>query len=371
MKTASDNLKAALTGGSISRRLVADSFYGATRTLQDIPISTWSIRGDLTAAIKTGADVTILYTDDFARAATPHELTDALAPYGQELHLYMVIKLADTEERLPLGQFRIESVPGGTDAQRRFRDRVITEGSTVQVTLMDRFLGVQRARFRSLQEPASLTSAWAELARISGLAVTRTVPDVAIPSTLVYDRDRLQAVQLLAGVLGGTAIMTSQGTVAVIPNTPGDVVATLAIGEDGVVTDVQYSMQSENAYNVVTGDFETDDGTPIHVEAQISTGPLAIDSPYGEHVLEYPGDKSLITTQAAAQAAVDQLLEQSSVTEAYELPVQCVFNPLLELGDVVQVERMDRLITGRINTLDYGDTGPMSLRLGVISDNPL
>ncbi|MEP6477854.1 MAG: hypothetical protein ABJB03_00555 [Rhodoglobus sp.] len=370
MRSGTPGLRSALAGGSFTRRLLGDVMYGTERRVANIPITKWTLTGDIDAEVKYGGSATITYAGDFAESYTPHQLADALAAYGQELHLYMEISDNNFVERVTMGKFPIEAVPKASDAQLLFRDRVITIGSTVEVTLLDRFLRVRRARFRSLEQPASLVSAWAELARISRLQVTRNVADVAIPATVVYDRDRLKACQLLAQILGGVAITTADGTLTIHPDAAGAVVGSLELGEDGTILDVDYSMESDGVINVAVGDFEDANGMPIHVESQITSGPLSITGPYGEYVDEYSSDKSLITTLAAAQAAVDSMLALRSTPSSYELPVDCILNPLYELGDVVTVERMDRIITGRIRKTKMSESGPMSLQLGVISDIP-
>jgi len=373
MRPAQDGLAAVLRGGSFQRTLTADVYLGTERLLENVPLDDWSLKGDIDAAIKTSASATVVYSGDFAESVTPRQLTDALAPFGQEMRLYMTISVGGAfSDRIPMGVYRLEEVPSATDAQIRFRDRVLTVGSRVELTLLDRFLSVQRARFRSLEQPLSLTSAWAEIARVSRLPITRTVADAAIPSTITYARDRLDTVQLLASVLGGRACMLSDGTLGIIPDAAPAATALLEIGEEGVVLDVDYSLTSDQVYNVVIGDFEDTTGRPIHVEAQVSTGALAVDGPYGEYVTEFPSDRAqLIKTAAAARAAVDAYLAEVSAVDRYELPVQSIIDPRLELGDVVQVQRMDRLITGRVNAYTFGRTGPMSLTLGVLSDVPL
>lgn len=370
MRSGSARLKKVLaTPGSFERSLVADVVRGTERLVEGLPISAWTLKSDIAAKIKGGGEVDVVWSDDFATSITPHELTDALAPYGSELHLYAVTSVGDFSERTELGKYRIDGIPSASDAQMLFRDKVITTASSVHLRLLDRFTSVDRANFRSLEQPPSLTSAWAELARVTRLQVTRNVPDQAIPATLVYPRSRIDTAQLLARVLYGRAYMRPDGTVGLLPDVPGSVVTRLAIGDDGTVGDVAYSMESEGVYNVVYGDFEAEDGTPIHVEAAITEGPLAVSGPYGEYVTEYKGsNKDLIKTQATAQAAVNAELTSVSTNESYELPVQCGYNPLLEIGDVVEVERMDRLITGRILSTTLGKAGPMSLRLNVLHD---
>lgn len=368
MRPTSDELASVLTS-SHRRELVADVFLGPTRVLENVPLDSWTLKGDIDAEVKTGGTVTVEYSGDFADSVTPHELTDALAPYGQELVVSMLISAGPFSERVPMGTYRLTDVPSATDAQLRFRDRLITTGSRVQLTLLDRFETVRRARFRSLEQPASLTSAWDEFTRITGLQTTRTVADVAIPASVVYTRERLAAAQQIAGVLGGRGYMLSDGTAGIIPDTPGSPVAELAIGEEGVILDVDYAMHSENVYNVVVFDGEDTVGTPIHEEIAVTSGPLSVDGPYGEYVVDYPTDqKQFIKSRNAARTAITNHLAKVSATDYYELPVQCITDPRLEIGDVVTVQRMDRLITGRIQTYTMGRTGPMSLTLGVLDD---
>jgi hypothetical protein len=373
MRPAQAALADIIKGGSFQRELVADVYLGSDRILENIPLEDWSLKGDVDGAIKTSASATVVYTDDFAGSYTPRELTDAFAPFGQELRTYMKISAGNAfNDRIPMGVYRIDEVPSATDAQIQFRERVLTVGSRIELSLMDRFLTVSRARFRSLEQPQSLTSTWAEIARVSRLPITRTMPDQPIPTSVTYSRSRLDTVQLLASILGGRATMLSDGTLGVIPDTPPAASTRLEIGEDGVVLDVDYSVTSDRVYNVVVGDFEDELGRPIHVEAQVDSGPLAFDGPYGEYVTEFPSDRgSLISTTTAAVSAVQAHLAEVSATDRYELPLQAILDPRLELGDVVEVERLDRVLTGRINAYTFGRTGPMSLTLGVISDVPL
>lgn len=373
MRPAQAALASVLRGGSFQRQLTADIYLGAERLLENVPLDDWSLKGDLAAGIKTSAKATVIYTDDFAQSVTPRALTDALAPFGQEVRLYMTISVGDVfSDRIPMGVYRIEEVPSATEAQIRFRDRILTVGSRVELSLFDRFLGIDRARFRSLEQPASLTSAWAEIARIARVPVTRTVADAAIPASITYSRSRLDTIQLLASVLGGRAMMLSDGTLGIVPDDPPAASARLEIGDEGVILEVDYSLTSDEVYNVVYGDFEDPTGRPIHVEAAIDSGPLSINGPYGEYVTEFPSDRaSLVTNSDTARAAVTAYLNEISATDRFELPVQAIIDPRLELGDVVEVERLDRLITGRVNRYTIGRTGPMSLTLGVLSDIPI
>lgn len=375
MRTSTEMLGKVLRGGSFRVDVSFDVEYGGERVLQNVPVTAWSFTGDRAAEIPHAGELTIAYQDDFARSYTPREVTDAFAPFGQKVLPTVTISLGPFIERIPLGVYRIDETPDGRDEFLTLGERRLVTGSVVRVSLLDLFHQVKRARFRSLEQPAT-TSAWAEIARITGLPVTRTVADATIPLTVTYDRSRLAAVQTLATVLGGRAMMLSDGSIGVIPTTPGAAVFDLPIGEEGVLIDVGYSLSSDERPNVVIGDFEDTAGNAIHVEAQIESGALAFDGPYGEYVVEFPDElKPLYKSTAACQAAVNTYLEQLSADARPEAPVDTLFDPRLELGDVGTLQRPDRELTARISkySMSGDNTGKadMTLDVEVLADEPL
>lgn len=358
----SADLAGIVTGGSFTRELVGDVYYGGVRLLENVPIEDWSLAGDLDANIKTTAKVRIVYQDDFAAAYTPREATDAFAAYGQELHLFMVISAGDFTERVRCGIYRIDEVPDAYDRSVQLDGRTLTTGSVIDLDLVDRFDNVNWPT-RSLVQPLALTSAWGELIRVSRLQATRTVADAPIPNSIVYPRNRLETVQQIAGILGGRALMRSDGTVGVVPDALGSPVITLRTGEpDGTIIGTGYSMISRQIANVVIGDFEDDAGRAIHAEAAITTGPLDVAGPFGERVVEYPNDqKQFVRTQAAANAAVKAHLERVSQRGPIEIPVTLTPDPRLEVGDVVELKRPDGDAVGRVVKYSLPRKGAMQL----------
>lgn len=371
MRTSTEQLGRVLRGGSFRAVLTVDVFYGPDRVLQDVPVDDWLFTGDLGAEVCYGGELSIVYQGDLAESYTPREVTDALAPFGQRVIPYLTVSAGPFTERVQLGVFRIADVPEAEDQFLTRGGRRLVVGSVVRVTLLDLFEQVRRAKFRSLEQPASLTSAWGEIARVTGLPVTQSVADAAIPQTITYDRSRLTATQVLASVLDARAVMLSDGSVGAVPNTPGAAVADLLIGDEGVVLSAGYSLSSKDIPNVVVGDFEDSTGNQIHVEAALPDGhPLAPTGPYGENVAEYASDKKqLIKTRAAAQAAVNAELTRLSSVSAL-VPVEALLDPRLELGDVVTIQQPDRTLTARIRKWSIGHLSPMSLTVEVLSDEP-
>lgn len=366
MRPHTDNLAAVLTG-SFTTRLIVDSFYGPERTLANLDVDGWELRWDSEARIKSGGQLTVVYSSDVADSLSPAEFTDVLAPFGQELNLLLEVSAGEFRETVQLGHYRITAVPDARDEHMDVLQQTLTVGSRVTVTLEDRMVSVARAGFRSEQSPPSLASCWAEIQRLTGLQVIRSVDDRVIPTSVVYLAEqggRLKAVQELAGVLGGVAYVTPDGALSVLPDVPGGVVAALTLGDEGTILDVAHSMESEGVYNEVVGNFEDEQRNPIYAVAAISSGPLAVGGPYGAYTRYY--SSPFVKTQEAAQSAVDAILSQVSSTQTYRVPVQCLLNPLIEDGDVVTVERpTGGVLTGRVVNHRFGSSKVMSLELEV------
>lgn len=355
-----------IEGGSASINVFADVYYGNTRTMQDVPLQDWSFTGDYDGKIKTAGSVTIAYQGEFADSVSPAELTDKLAPFGQEVRPYCMVGAGVFAERIELGVYRIESVPSADDTMMLFGERPITVGSLVELELLDRFYALDVPTMK-LEKPTSLTSAWAEIARLSGQVVTRTVDDVTIPRSIVYARNRLEAVQQLAALMGGRAMMRSDGTIGVVPDEIGSASVNLYIGEDrGKIIDVGRSMTSEGVANAVYGDFETEEGREIHVEARQVRGPLSVHGPFGERPVEYPNDqKEFIRTREAAQTAVENLLAKVLQQGPREVPVEITPDPRIEVGDIVTLERQDVTLTGRVISYTFAKDAAQSLTVRI------
>lgn len=366
MRVASDDL-AAVLAGSFTTRLIVDSFYGAERTRSDLPAGSWSLKWDSEAAIKSAGSLTIIYTPEVAGSLTPRQFTDILAPFGQELNLLLEVSAGEFSETVQLGHYRIVAVPDARDSHANRLGETITVGSTVTVTLQSREVAVQRSGFRSEQSPPSLGSCWAEMQRLTGMQVLRSVPDRVIPATTVYLAEqggRLKAVQALAEVLGGVAYVTPDGVLSVLPNASGDVVAELVLGEDGTILDVAHSMESEGVFNEVVGNFESEDRTPIYSVAAVTDGPLAVTGPYGRYTRYY--SSPFVKTQAQADSAVAAILSQVSSAQTYRVPVKCIIDPRIEDGDVVSVQRPGgRLLVGRVVNHSFGSSNVMDLEMDV------
>ncbi len=374
MRAGTENLTNALRSGGFSVQLVADVFYGSTRTFADLPIDTWQLDWDSEADIKASGKLTIAYSSAIAESLSPTEFTSLLAPFGQQISVRMRISANENRftETLQLGWYRIESIPDAVDQNFELLGQTLTVGSRVTVNLQDRMLAVKRAGFHSERNATAGGSCWDELGKLTGAQLLRNVPDAALPASLVYEASQggvLKAVQGIANTLGGVPYFTSDGMLSVLPDEDGDVAATLEVGERGTVVDAGLSMDSESVYNTVVGSFTDDDQNPIFAVAQITSGPLAASGEYGEYVRYYASE--FVKTQKQADGAVQAVLEQASRSQSYRVPVQCIIDPRIEDGDVVTVQRPNGTsVTGRVMSHSLSSNSLMDLELRVVRALP-
>ena len=333
-----------ILSGSFDHYWVADLYYNGERRLQDVPLSDVSFQEDGTAAIQQSGACTIVWTDEFGRSATPREVTDWFAPFGAQLRVFSMLIAGDFTERVEYGRFEITDVPSASDEAMEFRGQWITTGSRVELELKELTARVSAETFDVPSAPVSLTSAWDEVARISGLPLSRAVADAAIPRTVMYESVKLDAIyNLMDVVLDAVPHMTADGAMSARPNAIGEPVATLTRGDSGCLVSVGAEMSAAQVYNRVVVRATSGDQTQVLAVAEITEGPLRVRnvdgsvSPFGART--YYQSSEYVTTTGQAQAWADSTLITVSKLRAARLPVKETFNPLRERGDVVLIER--------------------------------
>jgi hypothetical protein len=365
-----DNLAEALAS-DFNVRLIADVFRGPERVFQDLPVSdNWSLKFDSEGRIKASGTLLVQYTSEVADSLTPTEFTDLLAPFGPELNLLLEISVGSLfSQTILIGRYVLTQVPSARDEHMRFLDRTITTGSLVELTLQDSLVRIQRRGFHFEEQPVPSTTCWSEIARISGMQVTRNVPDAPVPAGLLYEPKeggRLDAVQTLAGRLGGRAFVTPDNTLSVLPYTvPLVPELTLSVGARGTLIDVEHSMESEGVYSEVVGVYEVEnsagDRVPLYSLAQLTQGPLSVTGPYGAYT--YFHTSNVPTNQQTADAETQAVLTQVSATQTYRVPVTCILDPRVRDGMVVEVVQATRSTVGRVVNHSFGGNGLMQLEL--------
>ncbi|MFZ4843958.1 hypothetical protein [Mycetocola saprophilus] len=367
MRSSTRELNDVILGGSFTRELIVDVMHGTEPVLKNLPLTGWSIRANLGADVKLSGTATCVYTDDNGLPFAPSGSNGVLSPYRARLMLKMRISAGDFSEDVLIGWGRVVKTPGAKDywSDEILGERRVTS-SVVPIEWSGLEYDIQRTGF-TFPTPAG-PAAWAELAKISGLPVTRNVPDVPIPANTVWEAKqggRLEAVHKIAALLSGRAMVTPMGALMVAPNRlPDKPALTLETGVNGTITAIDSDISIDGVYNEVAGLYEVgEDRTPIHSVARITTGPLAVGGLFGTATMYH--DSDMVTSQESADKATQAVLDESIGSQTYRVQVQCITNPLIETNDFVEVRGKDRTVRGRVVEYELSDSALMSITLQV------
>lgn len=358
MRDGSAALSDVLTG-SFDVVTTADFFRGSDPVMQGVPLVGWSVRHDLSSTVKGSGEGTLVIASVSGESYLPDGSMGALSPFGASIVLTQTISAGKFSERVLIGWFKITRLVDGFDTKATINGREVTIQTVLTFEYRSLDERVQRAGFRSPEQPPSLVSCYAELRRIGLLPVTESMPDVALPGGLTWVAERggrLSAVQTVANALGGIAIVTAAGQWRVAPNV-GVVVATLRLGERGTVLDIGHEVDTDEVYSEVVGVFEATDGTPIYSTASLPLGPVSIEPNIRYAAADW------VTTQAAADVHTRGVLEESMRSQFTDRRVVCVTNPLIEVGDFVEIAGWDRPLSGQVRSVDLSDSPLMNVVL--------
>ncbi|UFS59468.1 hypothetical protein [Subtercola endophyticus] len=345
MRYGTEDLMNVLRLGSFDFWYVIDVFYDGTRVVKDCPVTNVQISDDGGSLIQGTASLTVAYQGDFAESLAPSRIGDYLSPFGAQINLDVIVSAGPGfMERIPMGKYQITQTPKIlSQGWILFDDTIISNGDLIDLDLQDLFFGVSRDRFDIPGTPPSLVSVWAEVQRLTGLPVTRTITDGAITAAVAYQQDKLQAVYDLATVLDATACMLPDGTVSMRPNAWPDPVDVLQSGDQGTLVSYAGVMINDEVYNKIVVRSSTGSQNVL-ASAEITDGPLRAAnpdgslSPYRRVPLFY--SSQYITTAAQAQRYATTNLPRVSQMKAVKVTVTEIFNPLRMVGDVLTIHRM-------------------------------
>lgn len=355
------------TDGPVQYGMVADVMRGSDRLLASVPLAAdWSFSWDSSAMVEVDGSVTVLHTDydesgqavPLDQAWIPRDPGDALSAFGGELVVSAWVSAGPFLERVQLGVFPIVATPDTAETWTNITGESRLLGETISLRLADRMDGVQRDRFTKVTGPRSSTC-YDELERLTGRPAVRTLPNQNVSGIVAYeDDDRAKAVQQIARIIGGDAFFNSDGFLEVRPAAAPAASLTLTLGPYGRVASVSAPLSRDGVYNgaAVTGK----DGL-VYSEAWVDSGPLA-PANYGRVPFLFKSD--FIVTQAQADAYAKQLRDEKSRLRAQVVEVTCLWNPLVEVGDVVRVVEQAGSRLVRVTKISMG--GPMMRITGTV-----
>jgi hypothetical protein len=299
----------------------------------DLPHTGGSVTVDRGQAIRRTCTVTV--ADPSLIPRTP---TDQLATYGAQLRISRGVDYGDgTQELVPLGLFRLESVEGDVN------DGPVTlQGKDLAAVIQDDKL------------TAAMSVSGTALSAITSL-IQRSLPDAEVVSTVTdaaigrrtfaVEADPWVAAQEVAAAVGAEVFFSADGTptIATLP----DLLTTppaweIAAGEGGAYIRAARGMTSDRVYNGVLarGENSSDNVAPVSslVVDTDTSSPTYWGGPYGRRPKFH--SSPTLTTTAACTAAATLLLAQAKAPNASG-DISSLPNPALEPGDVLRIVHPD------------------------------
>lgn len=384
MREISPEALAALTGDRADDRLLVTPWWDGEPTYDEpLPVESWSVSWERSSQIQ--ADVSLTIADDDG-ALSPWAVDDVLGAGGPRVTA--ALRLGGVDEEIMLGQYRIvqvdpseawvsarrvakvETLPGG-QTQTTYVDepaRWMSSG-TVAVSAADETWNVGEAEFLSPQNIRFKSSIMAEieylLEDILPVTFADDVEDGTVPASIAYEGNRLDALGSLVRALGAAYRVTPDAQLEVY--VPSDVpVWTIAPGEDGVLIDFGRSYSASEFINtmVVEGK-SSEDGVPLIGVARETDGPLRADGPHG--LVPARRQSDILDTQRKVDQAARTYLNSAITDRAIVVPITCLPNPALEVGDTVRVETPVGDLAGPVESIRMsgGASGVNPMELGV------
>ncbi|WP_290809235.1 hypothetical protein [Herbiconiux sp.] len=305
--------------------------------------------------------VSLIWQDEFGQSVAPTEVGDLFSPFGTQIAMSVLVEAGDGfVERIPMGVYMVAETPAAVTRKFLFKGQWFSGGDRIDVTLKDLFHGVQRDRFDVPGVAPDLSSVYKEIQRLTGLPITKTVPDAPIPASVAYQEDKLQAVYDLAAVVDATACMLPDGSVSLRPNVWPAQADVIRAGDGGSLVEVGRAMANDRVYNkVVIRSRNSGSGAAVLATAEVLDGPLRTRnddgtlSPYRS--VPYFYSSEYLTDQAAADAYARVLLPRVSRLRSVEVRLVTLFNPLWDVGDVVNVKPLGESFLARITDISRTD----------------
>lgn len=339
-----------------------------------LDVEAWSVSWDVTRQIQGQATLTVA---DPERKLAPWSMGDLLAPGGSRVALAWISGTSGM--RVPLGRWRIR----GADPEEQWRVMdagqsavSVASGGRVVLKLDEDAMAtpvIERMDAETVRSGATRLGEVRRLLSAVGVALdVQGVTDAAVPSGLVYEAERMDAIEDHLTHRDAVYRGGPEGALEVLPRVGGSPVWQIAGGRDGALVSIARTLSDDQVYNAAISSGEDAAGKPLVGRAYLQTGPLAWGGPFGTVPVFH---RSPATTQAGVQADAQTLLNNRLANQEVTIEVSCLFHPALQLHDVVQVVAPTRVggqaLTGRVVSMSVrsitgsGSTPAKSMQLGV------
>lgn len=323
-----------LAGSAFRLSVSVSSWLGGDLLAADVPVAAAAEEGDRSLRIPERVTFTVPRVDAGTNWAPGREADHPLAANGQRLAVKIGVgTTAGVIEAFTRGWFRILSSEAA--------------GGTVSVVAENLLAMVDEARLVTPYQPSGTIVSTLRGLLEPGLSVdvTDAPTDRAVPAagTVNYDEDRLGAVLELIDAWAADLSVSNDGFLVVsASSTPTVAVATLADSGDGaVVIRSTGSSSREGGFNAVVARGTASDGGQLQAVAYDTTSNRAYQSNWSPYVVPYFFASPLLSTRAQCEAAAQTVLRRLLRQAGAEFTVEMVPNPVLQLGDAVQVSTAD------------------------------
>jgi hypothetical protein len=370
MQTVSSNFLAAVQGSTkpvFYADLWKDNALVATLPLESGEVS-FDADSDVQGAVK-------LVVADANGTLTPTSIGSPLTPFGSVVNVRAGFKIGSSEEVVSLGWYVIWDM----EIEEAWKSYTDSSGGTVlvrngsRITINGRDFMQKVADYKFLVPTAPVQStAWAEIAYLVSDVVGTQAPsfivdDVAIPSTLTYGEDRLEAVKALAAVLAAEPVMTPAGKLTLRQLNPAQTSSNTAptFGWNVNVTKYRKNLSREGVYNIVVARGKNSQQVNTVAYSIQTDGPTSFYSSFGPRPVFY--DTDLLNTVASLQAYADAQLQTIGQRNTQKVPITALPNPAIELGDYVTltVQGTPSPLTCRVVGFTYKSRGEMDVDLSM------
>lgn len=331
----------------------ADAYYNGALVFADLPVS----EGDISFSKADGVRGTLNLTlADATGQLIARSTTDPLAPYGQELRIQRGILLpSGSIEWVECGWYRIQShkakewwsrpeddTSGPNDPNT---DTWEFGGASITIQAVDRMGILADARFLAVSSPSDGATVLGEILRLTQDYIELEIPinvsnedlNSAVPKSITYEEDRIEALQALARSIDCELYVTRDGLLRLAYEIDRETAEPVDRAVPPV-TQWETTWTRDGIYNAVVAKGETEESNyPTYGLARDYDPDSATywNGPFGQVPMYY--SSPFLTTTTAAQKAAATRLENVQKNRERRLVIDMVTDATYEIGDVVTV----------------------------------
>jgi len=368
----------ATVASSHTRLVEVNVWRGGSVIAQRVPVTAGTISFDSDADMtRMSEGVSIASADN---SLTPLNSDSPLAPYGQRLEVRAGAIVAGEPRLVRLGFLAVQSADPTEQYYRDGMGVMQRSPSVVSVDADDLMQVINEASFLTPEQPPAGATCLSEIRRLVGTRLPvgsfDGVTDQYVPSTITYDDGqggRLKAIQGLAAACDAACRVDDDGYLVVVPRarktTPSLTLYTAGTpdGRGGQIVTLRRSMSRDRVYNAVVARGEAAvDTAPLQAIAYDTQTDAQWGSVFGEK--PYTFNSPILTTQAAVDQAAATRMNNLIGGRDYQITVDVVPNPAVEIDDCVRLVTPFEEFTGVIRSIRFPLTvaGLMSVTLSVL-----